>query len=110
MEHINLLNEYQNLLKKINNGNVGNTCSLCLQNPVNKYFNPCGHTACDKCIDHLYEKSEDVYNVNCFLDIVIPLNPILKKNRETHKRFAEAMRDMMNSDVQLKKKKSKSWV
>ena len=43
-------------------------------------------------------------------DIVIPLNPILKKNRETHKRFAEAMRDMMNSDVQLKKKKSKSWV
>lgn len=62
-----LLNEYHNLLKKINNGNVGNTCSLCLQNPVNKYFNPCGHTACDKCIDHLYEKSEDVYNVNCFL-------------------------------------------
>ena len=43
-------------------------------------------------------------------DIVLPLNPILKKNRETHKRFAEAMRDMMNSDVQLKKKKSKSWV
>jgi len=43
-------------------------------------------------------------------DIVIPLNPILKKNRETHKRFAEAMRDMMNSDAQLKKKKSKSWV
>ena len=43
-------------------------------------------------------------------DIVIPLNPILKKNRETHRRFAEAMRDMMNSDVERKKKKSKSWV
>ena len=42
--------------------------------------------------------------------IVIPLNPILKKNRETHRRFAEAMRDMMNSDVERKKKKSKSWV
>ena len=43
-------------------------------------------------------------------DIVIPLNPTLKKNRESHRRFAEAMRDMMNSDVQKKKKKSKSWV
>lgn len=62
-----LLNEYHNLLKKINNGNIGNTCSLCLQNPVNKYFNPCGHTACDKCIDKLYEKSENQYTVNCFL-------------------------------------------
>ena len=43
-------------------------------------------------------------------DIVIPLNPMLKKNREAHRRFAEAMREMMDSDVQLKKKKSKSWV
>lgn len=43
-------------------------------------------------------------------DIVIPLNPILKKNRESHRRFAEAMRDMMNSDVDRKKKKSRSWV
>ena len=43
-------------------------------------------------------------------DIVIPLNPILKKNRESHRRFAEAMREMMDTDLQLKKKKSKSWV
>ena len=43
-------------------------------------------------------------------DIVIPLNPILKKNREAHRRFAEAMRNMMDSDLQLKKKKSKAWV
>ena len=62
-----ILNEYQEVLKKINNGNIGNTCSLCLQRPVNKYFNPCGHTACDECIDALYEKSDNVYNVNCFL-------------------------------------------
>ena len=43
-------------------------------------------------------------------DIVIPLKPILKKNRESHRRFAEAMREMMDTDLQLKKKKSKSWV
>ena len=62
-----LLNEYQRLLKKINNGNVGNTCSLCLQKSVSKYFNPCGHTACDGCIKQLYDKSGSPYNVNCFI-------------------------------------------
>mgnify|MGYP001205781330 FL=1 len=43
-------------------------------------------------------------------DIVIPLNPLLKKNRESHRRFAEAMRNMMDNDLKLQKKKSKSWV
>ena len=62
-----LLNEYHRLLRKINNGNVGNTCSLCLQKPVSKYFNPCGHTACEDCIKQLYDKSESPYNVNCFI-------------------------------------------
>lgn len=62
-----LLNEYHRLLKKINNGNVGNTCSLCLQKPVSKYFNPCGHTGCEDCIKQLYDKSESPYNVNCFI-------------------------------------------
>ena len=62
-----LLNEYHRLLRKINNGNVGNTCSLCLQKSVSAYFNPCGHTACEDCIKLLYEKSENQYNVNCFI-------------------------------------------
>jgi len=43
-------------------------------------------------------------------DIVVPLNPILKKNRESHKRFAEAMRGMMEEDNKIKKRKSKAWV
>ena len=43
-------------------------------------------------------------------DIVVPLNPILKKNRESHRRFAEAMRDMMEEDNKIKKRKSKAWV
>ena len=43
-------------------------------------------------------------------DIVIPLNPLLKKSRASHRRFAEAMREMMDSDLKMKKKKSKSWV
>jgi hypothetical protein len=62
-----LLNEYRGFLKKINNGNIGNTCSLCLQNPVNTYFNPCGHTGCSECIKALYASNEHEYNVNCFI-------------------------------------------
>lgn len=62
-----ILNEYFSFLKKINTGNVGNTCSLCLQNPVNTFFNPCGHTGCSDCIKALYERSENEYNVNCFI-------------------------------------------
>jgi len=43
-------------------------------------------------------------------DIVVPLNPILKKNRESHRRFAEAMRGMMDEDIKIKKRKNKAWV
>lgn len=62
-----LLNEYHTFLKKINTGNVGNTCSLCLQNPVNTYFNPCGHTGCSECIKALYASNGGEYSVNCFI-------------------------------------------
>ena len=31
--------------------NVGSTCSICLCENVTSYFNPCGHTACESCID-----------------------------------------------------------
>lgn len=64
---LHLFNEYTRLLKKLNNGNIGNTCSLCLQKSVSRYFNPCGHTACEDCIKKLYEKNGDEYNINCFI-------------------------------------------
>jgi len=37
-------------IKPLNGLNIGNTCSLCLQQPVDTYMNPCGHTGCDKCL------------------------------------------------------------
>lgn len=42
---------YQQLqiIKLINQMNVGSICSICLQDNVNSYFNPCGHTGCAKC-------------------------------------------------------------
>ncbi len=42
-------------------------------------------------------------------DLVIPLNSALKKNREAHRRFANAFSQMMKRDSS-KRKKNKAWV
>ena len=42
-------------------------------------------------------------------DLVIPLNASLKKNREAHRKFANAFSEMMKRDAS-KKPKSKAWV
>ena len=42
-------------------------------------------------------------------DLVIPLNSALKKNREAHKRFANAFSQMMKNDVS-RKRKNKAWL
>ena len=42
-------------------------------------------------------------------DLVIPLNSSLKKNREAHRRFANAFSQMMKSDTG-KRRKNKAWV
>jgi len=76
-ENLNLKNEYQkelyilkyylhHFIKKINHGNIGSTCSLCLQKPVDTFLNPCGHTGCEDCIKKLKERQGE-YNTNCFL-------------------------------------------
>ena len=42
-------------------------------------------------------------------DLVIPLNSALKKNREAHRRFANAFSQMMKGDAS-KRRKNKAWV
>ena len=42
-------------------------------------------------------------------DLVVPLNSSLKKNREAHRRFANAFSQMMKSDAG-KRRKNKAWV
>ena len=42
-------------------------------------------------------------------DLVVPLNSSLKKNREAHRRFANAFSQMMKTDAG-KKRKNKAWV
>jgi len=52
--------KYLNIIKLLNQMNVGSTCSICLQDNVDSYFNPCGHTACHKCCD-----KNTLFNNNC---------------------------------------------
>ncbi len=54
---------YLNVIKKLNNLNVTNTCPTCLTNPVNIYLNPCGHTLCDDC----YNRISNDHERKCFL-------------------------------------------
>jgi len=52
---------YLSIIQLLNQMNVGSTCSICLQDNVNSYFNPCGHTACSKCC----EKNGSMNDNNC---------------------------------------------
>ena len=54
-------------LSLVNNLNVGNLCSVCLQNNVTSYYNPCGHTTCEDCKKRLIEYSgeNDVMGCRC---------------------------------------------
>ena len=42
-------------------------------------------------------------------DLVVPLNGALKKNREAHKKFANAFSQMMKNDAS-KRRKNKAWL
>ena len=57
--------KHLNIIKLINQMNVGSTCSICLQDNVDSYFNPCGHTACKKCLERKYMTSNNINNNKC---------------------------------------------
>ena len=62
-----LQNYLYKFLKPLNAGNMGNTCSLCLQKPVDTFMNPCGHTGCAECIQRLRDMPRENYNTRCFM-------------------------------------------
>jgi hypothetical protein len=62
--------EYMEVVKYINNYNIGSTCSLCLSNSVDSYYEPCGHTICSKCANKRNEYEGVYYKcVYCRKDI-----------------------------------------
>ena len=56
--------KYLDIIKYLNKTNLGNTCSICLTNNVDIYFNPCGHTICNECYKKQVEtsNSQDMEN------------------------------------------------
>lgn len=56
--------QYLDVIKYLNKCNLGNTCSLCLTNNVNVYYNPCGHTLCDGCHQKIVDNKQND-NISC---------------------------------------------
>ena len=40
----------EHFVKPLNGGNMGSTCSICMQRNVNRFLDPCGHTICSECL------------------------------------------------------------
>ena len=57
--------QYLDIIKYLNKSNLGNTCSLCLANNVDVYFQNCGHTACKDCADRIIEYDGGIQNARC---------------------------------------------
>ena len=55
---------FHHFIKKINQANIGSTCSMCMNNQVNTFLEPCGHTCCDKCIERYLDHNS---NSKCFI-------------------------------------------
>ena len=48
-------------MNTINGYNTSAICPICITNKIDSYCNPCGHTACRKCLD---KSSNIVNNIN----------------------------------------------
>jgi len=46
-----LLNKHLYLMNSINSWNASAICPICITEKIDSYCNPCGHTACKKCLD-----------------------------------------------------------
>jgi len=57
------LNSYLYFIQKLNKWNVGAMCPICITDQIDTYCNPCGHTACKKCLDR--NRGEDNRNAKC---------------------------------------------
>ena len=56
-----LLNKHIYLINSINSWNTSAICPICITDKIDSYCNPCGHTACIKCLD---KNSSIINNIN----------------------------------------------
>ena len=56
-----LFNRHLYLINTLNNWNISAICPICITDKIDSYCNPCGHTACRKCLD---KNSSIINNIN----------------------------------------------
>ena len=61
--------KYIDVIKKINL-NISTTCTICMTNNVDRYFNPCGHTCCEKCIKRISEYDNRLTCLICRVNVM----------------------------------------
>lgn len=61
--------KYLNVIEKMNL-NISNTCTICMSNNVDRYFNPCGHTCCEKCINRISEYDNRLTCLICRVNVM----------------------------------------
>ena len=50
--------KYIYFFRKVNKWNIANICSICWENPVDHFIDPCGHTFCKSCIKEQFKVNE----------------------------------------------------
>ena len=59
------LNSYLYFIQKLNKWNITSICPICITNKIDSYCNPCGHTACKKCLDRKPSTPNNINNNKC---------------------------------------------
>jgi len=59
------LNSYLYFIQKINKWNVSAICPICITDKIDSYCNPCGHTACRKCLERNSQVENNLNSNKC---------------------------------------------
>ena len=59
------LNSYLYFIQKLNKWNHSAICPICITDKIDSYCNPCGHTACNKCLKRSQSNENTINNNKC---------------------------------------------
>ena len=58
------LNSHLYFIQKLNKWNTAAICPICITSKIDSYCNPCGHTACKKCLERKPSNGNNLNNSN----------------------------------------------
>ncbi len=59
------LNSYLYFIQKLNKWNTVAICPICITSKIDSYCNPCGHTACKKCLERKPSNGNNLNSNKC---------------------------------------------